>query len=214
MSQVRQNYHEDSEKGINKQINLELYAMYTYMSMVTLDRTLCGLVREPFILFSPQSFYFERDDVALPGFAKYFRKASAEEMDHAKTFMKFQNDRGGRVVFQDIKKPAKDAWGNGLEAMQAALELEKTVNQALLDLHKIADHHGDFRVSSCGLFRMPCSMHAPFSLQMADFIEGNFLGEQVDAIKELGDYITTLKRVGPGPSHGEYHFDRETLGGE
>jgi len=69
-------------------------------------------------------------------------------MEHAKILMKFQNDRGGAIVLQDIKKPAKDAWGTGCEAMQAALELEKTVNQALLDLHKIADKHSDFHVSS------------------------------------------------------------------
>ena len=51
-----------------------------------------------------------------------------------------------------------------------------------------------------------------FSLspQMADFIEGNYLHEQVEAIKEISDHITNLKRVGPG--HGEYHFDKETLG--
>ena len=42
---------------------------------------------------------------------------------------------------------------------------------------------------------------------MADFIEGHFLHEQVEDIKKLGDYITNLKRVGPG--HGEYHFDKE-----
>jgi ferritin heavy chain len=51
-----------------------------------------------------------------------------------------------------------------------------------------------------------------FMMQMADFIECNYLHEQVEDIKELGDYITSLKRVGPG--HGEYHFDRETLGGD
>ena len=34
MSQCRQNYHEECEAGINKQINLELYASYVYMSMV------------------------------------------------------------------------------------------------------------------------------------------------------------------------------------
>ena len=86
--------------------------------------------------------------MSLPNFAKYFRKASEEELEHAQIFMKFQNDRGGRVVLQDIKKPAKDEWGSGQEAMQAALELEKTVNQALLDMHKIADTHGDFHVST------------------------------------------------------------------
>ena len=47
---------------------------------------------------------------------------------------------------------------------------------------------------------------------MAHFIEGNYLHDQVESIKELGDYITNLKRVGPG--HGEYHFDREILGGD
>ena len=34
-SQVRQNYAKDSEDGVNKQINMELCAMYTYLSMVS-----------------------------------------------------------------------------------------------------------------------------------------------------------------------------------
>lgn len=33
-SVCRQNYHEESEAGINKQINLEMYASYVYLSMV------------------------------------------------------------------------------------------------------------------------------------------------------------------------------------
>lgn len=33
-SQLRQNYHKDCEDAINKQINMELFASYTYMSMV------------------------------------------------------------------------------------------------------------------------------------------------------------------------------------
>ena len=32
--QVRQNFHAECEAGINKQINLELYAFYTYLLMV------------------------------------------------------------------------------------------------------------------------------------------------------------------------------------
>uniref|UniRef100_A0A9L0IZY1 Ferritin heavy chain n=1 Tax=Equus asinus TaxID=9793 RepID=A0A9L0IZY1_EQUAS len=32
-SQVRQNYHQDSEAAINRQINLELHASYVYLSM-------------------------------------------------------------------------------------------------------------------------------------------------------------------------------------
>ncbi|KAL8580223.1 hypothetical protein ACOMHN_040004 [Nucella lapillus] len=164
-SQCRQNYHSESEAGVNRQINMELYASYCYQSM---------------------SFFYDRDDVALPGFAKFFKKMSDEEREHAEKLMKFQNQRGGRVVLQDIRKPDRDEWGTGLDAMQVALGLEKSVNQALLDLHEVASNHKD--------------------AQMMDFLEGNYLQEQVESIKEIGDYITNLKRVGTGL--GEYLFDK------
>lgn len=167
-SQIRQNFHVESEAGLNKQINLELHASYTYMAMAT---------------------YFDRDDVALRGFAKFFKKSSEEEREHAEKLMKYQNMRGGRVVFQDVSKPVRDSFGTGLEAMQTALEMEKNINQALLDLHKVASAHGD--------------------PQMTDFLETHYLKEQVESIKELGGYVTNLKRVGPGL--GEYMFDKETL---
>ena len=93
-----------------------------------------------------QAFYFERDDVDLKGFAEYFRNSGKEEWEHAQKFMKFQTDRGGRIVLQDIKKPDKDEWGTGQDAMETALALEKTVNQALLDLHKVSDKHNDYYV--------------------------------------------------------------------
>merc|ERR1711982_319664 len=83
--------------------------------------------------------YFDREDVALPGFAKYFNESSKEERGHAELLMKYQGQRGGRIVLQGIKKPERDEWGSGLEAMQAALALEKSVNQSLLDLHGVAD---------------------------------------------------------------------------
>lgn len=167
-SQPRQNYHVEAEAGINKQINLELYASYVYQSM---------------------AFYFDRDDVALKGFHKFFKKQSEEEREHAEKLMKYQNKRGGRIVLQNIQKPDRDEWGTGLEAMQAALQLEKNVNQSLLDLHKVATTHDD--------------------PQMCDFIEENYLEEQVKSIKEISEFITNLKRVGPGL--GEYMFDKETL---
>ena len=104
--------------------------------------------------------------------------------------MEFQNKRGGKIVLSDIKKPEKDEWGVGIDAMHAALALERKVNQALLDLHAVSDKDGDF--------------------QMSDFIEGNFLHEQVDAIKELTGHITNLKRVGV-TGLGEYQFEKESL---
>ncbi len=50
-----------------------------------------------------QAFYYDRDDIALPGFSKYFKKASDEEREHAEKLMKYQNMRGGRIVLQDIQ---------------------------------------------------------------------------------------------------------------
>jgi len=165
-SNVRQNYHEESEAGVNRQINLELYASYTYMAM---------------------AYHFDRDDVALAGFHKYFVKQSEEENAHAQKLMKFQNQRGGRIVLQDIKAPERNDWGTGLDAVNAALDLEKHVNQSLLDLHVVASKHND--------------------AQMADFLESEFLTEQVESIKELAGFVTNLKRVGAGL--GEYMFDKE-----
>lgn len=58
----------------------------------------------------------------------YFKKASADEREHAMIFLKYQNKRGGRIVLEDIRRPDKHEWGTAEEAMTAALELEKEVN--------------------------------------------------------------------------------------
>ncbi|KAF1614645.1 UNVERIFIED_CONTAM: Ferritin heavy chain A, partial [Eudyptes robustus] len=164
-SQIRQNFASDLEAAINKQINIELYASYVYLSM---------------------SFFFDRDDIALPNIAKWLKKQSDEERDHAQAFMKYQNTRGGRIVLQNIQKPEKDEWGSALEAFQAALALEKFNNSSLLELHKVASDVND--VSAC------------------DYFENKFLAEQVESIEEIGKIVTNLKRVGKGL--GEFMFDK------
>ena len=122
--------------------------------------------------------------------------------------MKFQNQRGGRIVLEDIKKPIKQDWANGLEAMEAALELEKTVNQSLLDLHVVATKNSDPQVSFL-LCILWIAYDFNFLKQFADFLETHYLTEQVEAIKLIADHVTNLKRVGSGL--GEYMFDKETL---
>ena len=61
--------------------------------------------------------YFERDDVALHGFAKRFRENSDEERAHAMKLISYQNMRGGRVVFQDVVKPVTQEWNSALHAI-------------------------------------------------------------------------------------------------
>lgn len=43
---------------------------------------------------------------------------------------------------------------------------------------------------------------------MTKYLEDEFLEEQVQAIKELGDYVTQIKRAGP-QGLGEYLFDKD-----
>lgn len=61
--------------------------------------------------------------------------------------------------------------------------------QSLLIIHKIATDLND--------------------PNFCDFLETEFLQEQVDAIKEISDHITNLKRCGNGL--GVYIFDRDLL---
>ena len=55
-SQVRQLYHCECEDGVNKQINLELYAMYTYLSMVSRSSCVSKLSTSTIFLFTFSSF--------------------------------------------------------------------------------------------------------------------------------------------------------------
>jgi ferritin heavy chain len=167
MSAIRQNYNEACEAAVNKQINMELYASYVYQSM---------------------AYHFDRDDIALPGMFGFFKKSSDEERQHAQMFMEYQNKRGGRIVFQDIKAPAVD-WNSHVHALEEALALEKKVNEAILALHDIADAHKD--------------------AHLCDFLEGNFLNEQVDSINELSKLVVNAKRCGDGL--GVYQFDKESM---
>ena len=107
-SQCRQNFHATSEAGINQQINLELYACYSYQAMAV---------------------HFDRDDVALPKVAAFFRHSAEEEQGHAQQFMDYQNKRGGRVALQPIEKPAKTEFTSTLDAVETALGLERRVNE-------------------------------------------------------------------------------------
>ncbi|OBS80127.1 hypothetical protein A6R68_21671, partial [Neotoma lepida] len=81
----------------------------------------------------------------------------------------------GHTLFQDVQKPCQDEWGKSQEAMEAALALEKNLNQALLDLHSLASARTD--------------------PHLCDFLENHFLDEEVKLIKKMGNHLTNLRRV-------------------
>ena len=162
---IRQNFHDECEKSLNKQINMEMYASYTYLTLYS---------------------YFIQHDKALHGFARMFIKNSQEEREHSLILIDYQAKRGGKVIMEDIKKPEVEL-KTAKDAVEAALKLEKEVNQSLLDLHVLAGEKGDGHLS--------------------DFLEEHFLEEQVDSIKEIGDLVTRLEMAGDGL--GVIYIDNE-----
>ncbi|KAK9722592.1 hypothetical protein K7432_002582 [Basidiobolus ranarum] len=133
--------------------------------------------------------YFDRDNVALPGLTKFFRESAQEEREHAQMLIDYVNQRGGRVTFQPIPVPNVE-WQSAQHAVEATLQLEKDVNKSLLNVHNISSEQED--------------------PQLCDFLEGNFLTEQVEAIKKISDMLTQLNRVG-GDSLGLYLWDQNLL---
>ena len=90
--------------------------------------------------------------------------------------MEYQNMRGGIVKLNNIcvREINLEKPNDILDSFKLALELEKYINQKLLDLHKVSD-----------------SNHDP---QFCDYIEGNFLNEQVESISQISKIISVFRK--------------------
>ncbi|XP_059766748.1 ferritin heavy chain-like [Balaenoptera ricei] len=171
-SQVRQTYQPDCEAAVNSHFTLELHASSVCLAV---------------------AFYLDCDDVALKHFTGFFLRRSHEHSERAQGLMRLQNQRGGRLHFQDIRKPASDEWKSGLKAMWYTLCLEKRVNRSLLDLHQLATDKSDPHLRL--------------------FLATHYLGQQVAFIRELEGHVTTLSTMGaPHADLAGYLFDKLTLG--
>lgn len=162
----RQNFGEQAEHLLNQQVQMELGASHAYLAMAA---------------------YFDRADVALPGFKEWAEKQSEEEREHAEKFIKYINLRGGRYVPMIIQEPEDHVFSSALDAMETALKMEINVNHALLKMHKVASDADD--------------------AQLCDYLESNYLEEQVESINEIAKVVRKLMRTGPGL--GEYMVDKE-----
>ncbi|KAG5111354.1 hypothetical protein JHK82_040577 [Glycine max] len=173
-SLARQMYTDQCEAALNAQINVEYSVSYVYHAMYA---------------------YFDRDNVALKGLAKFFKESSMEERQHAEMMMEYQNKRGGRVQLQSMLMPFSEfdhsEKGDALYAMELALSLERLNNEKLLNLHSLANENND--------------------VQFVDFLESEFLVGQVEDIKKISEYVAQLRRMGKG--HGVWHFDQMLLNG-
>lgn len=139
------------QDALNEQIVAELHSAYIYLSMAA---------------------YFEAEN--WPGFAKWMRVQSREEIEHAMKIFDFLNDRGGRVELGAIEKPPSD-YASPLDAFRQAYEHECTITQKIYKLYDLAVQEGDY----------------PTQVMLQWFID-----EQVEEEKITSEAVAMLERVG------------------
>ncbi|EPY73437.1 Ferritin light chain [Camelus dromedarius] len=169
-SQPQQNYATEVKAAVSRLINLHLRASSTYLSL--------GL-------------YFEGDKVALEGVGRFFRELAEKKREGAQRLLKMQKLCGCCALVQDVQKLSPDEWRASVDAMEAAVALEKSLNQALLDLHALGSTNAD--------------------TPLCKFLEIRFLEEEMKLIKKMGDHLTDLHSLaGPEAELGEYLFEGVT----
>lgn len=107
------------EKALNRQINVELNAFYSYLSMAA---------------------YFEFN--YMPGCAHWFKVQSGEEFKHAMKLNEYIIARGGKVVLAAIDAP-KTEWKSCLSVMEEAYAQELKVSALINDLVDLAKSEND-----------------------------------------------------------------------
>jgi len=152
-------WNEILEHLVNLQIRLELIAFYNYLSM---------------------SRFFHQFDQEREGFAKYFRHAASEELEHSELFMKYQQMRGGKIEMKNLPAPEKKDWRNAQAVLETAFLLEKNVTDEILCLHAIATQLKD--------------------TDFLNFLEDKIIPEQYESMKEIKTHIKNLARACPGDS--------------
>lgn len=110
---------EKIQKAINKQINMELYSAYLYLSMAA---------------------HFQAAN--LNGFANWMKAQAKEELLHGMKLYDYVLDRDGRVALETIAAPP-DAWGSPLAAAEDAYRHERENTTLINDLYVLANQEGD-----------------------------------------------------------------------
>jgi len=112
------------QDALNAQINMELGAFYTYLSMAA---------------------YFESE--GLPGFSTWMYHHAEEEMVHAMKIYDFIHERRGRVSLRSLSAPRTE-WGSAYEAFEDALHHEQMVTDSINKLVDLAKEQSDHATHS------------------------------------------------------------------
>lgn len=138
-------------QAINEQINRELFSAYLYRAAGS------SLASDNY-----------------PGMADWMSSQASEENEHAEKFIQFVEDRGGRVVFEAIKKPKGD-FSSPVAAFEGALEHEQFITDHINKLYALAVKEKDYA---------------------AQVLLGWFVDEQVEEEASVGLVVEKLRRAG------------------
>ncbi len=151
------------EEALNKQINAELFSSYLYLSMAS---------------------YFET--INLTGFSKWMKLQAEEELTHAMKFFDYVNNRGGKVILDQIDKPETE-FSSPLNVFKKIYEHEQLVTEKINNLYKLSLDYSDYAFQS--------------------FLKW-FIDEQVEEESSVSDIIEKIKLAGEsGP--GLFMVDQE-----
>ncbi|MFA8435864.1 MAG: ferritin [Marinifilaceae bacterium] len=108
------------EKVLNKQINMEFWSAYLYLSM--------------------SNYLF---DAGFHGFAHWFQVQFKEEAAHALKMLNYVNERGGRVILTQVPEVPKE-WKGVMDVYEETYkhecEVTKLINECVDVANKEKDH--------------------------------------------------------------------------
>ncbi|KAF7233107.1 hypothetical protein EG68_11623 [Paragonimus skrjabini miyazakii] len=168
MHSARINYTPETEQAVNKAVQLHQQAVLTYDHLAATCAT---------------------EEISMPGFCKFFRLCSQRQRELAEHWINFQTMRGGKLNVPEVKPlvQVNDLSKTDLgKIVVIALETEKTVEQYLRELHKIARSKED--------------------VAMGEYIEKKLMLPQLHVIKMMVNHVHGLRVSG-----NEYLYDRTTM---
>lgn len=139
------------------------------------------------------SVYFEGSGMAMNGVGHFFRMLAKEKQEGAQLLLKMRKSWGDGALVQSGQTLSPEKWNASVEAMEYAVALEKSLNQALLDLHALGRASAD--------------------VQLCEFLERRFLEDEMMLLKKMGDHLANLRKI-TSPQAGlqaglaEYLFEK------
>lgn len=154
---------DNMQKALNDHFTAEMYSSYLYLSMAA---------------------YFAGKN--LTGSESWMKIQALEESVHAMKFYNFIQERGGRLVLQQIDQPPSE-WASPLLVFEEVLKHEQHVTSLVNDLVALAIEEKDFATNN--------------------FLQW-FVGEQVEEEATADGVYQTLKMAGE-QGNGLFMVDRE-----